>query len=144
MQRLEEYEDRRSWIFLNLNSPLISKLDLMWIFSSDLQLVGVLIAEYHLSNDRIRNSDQHKSCIPISLLFGSSWIIRFEFGSESYDSNSKMYPVRIWVKLASSHPLIFSLSIYLSVFDIMLDWFLANQHGFIESWILLVSIWLCF
>ena len=34
-----------------------SKLDLMWIFSSDLQLVGVLIVEYNLSNDRIRNSD---------------------------------------------------------------------------------------
>ena len=47
MQRLEEYEDRGSWIFLNLNPPLISKPDLMWIFSSDLQLVGVLIAEYN-------------------------------------------------------------------------------------------------
>ena len=48
MQRLEEYEDRESWLFLNLNPPLISKLDLMWIFSSGLQFVGVLIAEYHL------------------------------------------------------------------------------------------------
>ena len=60
MQRLEEYEDKKSWLFLNLNPPLISKLDLMWIFSSDLQFDGVLIAEYHLSNDRIRNSDQYK------------------------------------------------------------------------------------
>ena len=51
MQRLEEYEDMESWLFLNLNPPLISKLDLMWIFSSDLQFVGVLIAEHHLSND---------------------------------------------------------------------------------------------
>jgi len=68
MQRLEEYEDRGSWIFLNLNPPLISKLDLMWIFSSDLQLVGVLIAEYNLSNDRIKNSDQLKSCNPLSFL----------------------------------------------------------------------------
>jgi len=34
------------------------------------------------------------------------------FGSKSYDSNTKMYSVRIPVKIASSHPLIFSLSIY--------------------------------
>ena len=34
------------------------------------------------------------------------------FGSERYDSNTKMYPVRIWVKIISSHPLIFTLSIY--------------------------------
>ena len=56
---------------LNLNPPLISKLDLMWIFNSNIQLVGVLIAEYNLLNDRIRISDQHKSCSPLSLLFGS-------------------------------------------------------------------------
>ena len=43
MQRLEEYEDRERWLFLNLNPPLISKLDLMWIFSSDLQFSGVLL-----------------------------------------------------------------------------------------------------
>ena len=72
IQRLEEYEDRESWIFLNLNPPFISKLDLMWIFSSDLQFVGVLIAEYSLSNDRIRNSDQLKSYSPLNLLSGSS------------------------------------------------------------------------
>ena len=72
MQRVEEYEDRENWLFLNLNPPLISKLDWMWIFSSDLQLVGVLIAEYNLSNDRIRDSDQLKSCIPLRLLSGSS------------------------------------------------------------------------
>ena len=81
---------------MNLNPPLISKLDLMWIFSSDLQFVGVLIAEYHLSNDRIRNSNQHKSCSSISPLFldhlESSDL---RFGSESYDSNTEMYPVRI-------------------------------------------------
>ena len=71
-------EDRKNWLFLNLNPPLIPKLDFMWIFSSDLQFVGVLIAEYHLSNDRIKNSDQHKSCSPVSLLSGSSSIIRFE------------------------------------------------------------------
>ena len=41
----------------NFWTPLIPKLDLMWIFNSDLQFVGVLIAEYHLSNDRIRNSN---------------------------------------------------------------------------------------
>ena len=68
MQRLEEYEDRESWIFLNLNSPLISKHNLMWILSSDLQLIGVLIAEYNLTNDRIRNSNQLKS--PLSILSG--------------------------------------------------------------------------
>ena len=72
LQRVEEYEDKGSWIFLNLNPPLISKLDLMWIFSSDLQLVGVLIAEYNLSNDRIRNSDQLKRYSSLSLLSGSS------------------------------------------------------------------------
>ena len=38
IQRVEEYEDRESWLFLNLNPPLISKLDLMRIFSYDLQL----------------------------------------------------------------------------------------------------------
>ena len=27
MQRVEEYEDRGNWLFLNLNPPLISKLD---------------------------------------------------------------------------------------------------------------------
>jgi len=54
---VEEYEDRKSWLFLNLNPPLISKLDLMWIFSSDQQLVGVLVVEYNLSNDRIRDSN---------------------------------------------------------------------------------------
>ena len=36
MHRVEEYEDRGSWIFLNLNPPLISKFDLMWIFIYDL------------------------------------------------------------------------------------------------------------
>jgi len=72
MQRLEEYEDRKSWLFLNLNPPLIFKLDLMWIFCSDLQFVGVLITEYHLSDDRVRNSDQHKSCSPVSFLSRSS------------------------------------------------------------------------
>ena len=54
MKRVEEYDDKESWLFLNFNPPLISKLDLMWIFSSDLQFVNVLITEYHLSNDRIR------------------------------------------------------------------------------------------
>ena len=72
IQRVEEYEDKRSWLFLNLNPPLISKLDLMWIFSSDLQLIGVLIAKYNLPNDRIRNNDQLKSCSPLSSLSGSS------------------------------------------------------------------------
>ena len=72
MQRLEEYEDKGNWLFLNLNPPLISKLHLMWIFSSDLQFVSVLITEYHLSNDRIRNSNQHTSCSPLSLISGSS------------------------------------------------------------------------
>ena len=53
-------------------SSLISKLDLMWIFSSDLQLIGVLIAKYNLSNDRIRNNDQLKHYSPLSPLSGSS------------------------------------------------------------------------
>ena len=44
----------------------------MWILSSDLQLVGIFIAEYNLSNDIIKNSDQLKSCNPLSLLSGSS------------------------------------------------------------------------
>ena len=52
IQRVEEYEDRENWLFLNLNPLLISKLDLMWIFNSNLQLVGMLIAEYDLSNDK--------------------------------------------------------------------------------------------
>ena len=65
-------KDNGNWLFLNLNSSLISKLDLMWIFSSDLQLIGVLIAKYKLSNDRIRNNDQLKKCSPISPLSGSS------------------------------------------------------------------------
>jgi len=72
MQKVEEYEDRESWIFLNFNPPLIFKLDLMWIFSFDLQLFGVLIAEYNLSNDRTRNSDQLKSYSSLRLLSGSS------------------------------------------------------------------------
>ena len=67
----------------------------MWIFSFDLQFVGVLIAEYRLSNDRIRNSDQHKSCSPISRLFGSFESSDLRFDSESYDSNTEIYPVRI-------------------------------------------------
>ena len=37
---------------------------------SDMQLVGVLITEYDLSNDRIRNSDQHKNYNPLSPLSG--------------------------------------------------------------------------
>jgi len=72
MQRVEEYEDKESWIFLNLNPSIISKLDLMWIFNSDLQPIGVLIAKYNLSNDRIKNNDQLKSCNPLSPLSGSS------------------------------------------------------------------------
>ena len=44
----------------------------MWIFNSDMQLVGMLIAGYNLLNDRIGNSDQRKSCSPLSLLSGSS------------------------------------------------------------------------
>ena len=94
LQRVEEYEDKGSWLFLNLNPPLISKLYFMWIFGSDLQLVGMLIAEYNLSNDRIRNSDQLKSCSPLSLLSDHLESLDFNFGSESYDSNTKMYPVR--------------------------------------------------
>ena len=54
MQRVEEYEDKESWQFLNLNSPLIFKLDLMWIFSSDLQLIGVLITKYNLSMTKLK------------------------------------------------------------------------------------------
>ena len=48
MQRVEEYEDKGSWLFLNLNTPLIFKLDLMRIFSSDLQIIGILFAKYRL------------------------------------------------------------------------------------------------
>ena len=55
-----------------MNPPLISKLDLMWIFNSDMQLIGVLIAEYNLSNNRIRNIDQHKRYSPLSRLSGLS------------------------------------------------------------------------
>ena len=72
MDRGDEWRHWESWLILNLNPPLISKLNLMWIFSSDLQLIDVLIAEYNLSNDRIRNSDQLKSCSPLRLLSGSS------------------------------------------------------------------------
>ena len=109
MQRLEEYEDRESWLFLNLDPSIIFKLDLIWIFSFDLQLVGVLIVEYTY---QMTEFEIVISCSHLSLLSGSSWIIRFEFGRKSYDSNTKMYLVRIRVKIASSHPLIFSLSIY--------------------------------
>jgi len=72
IDRVEEYEDRKSWLFLNLNPPFISKLDLMWIFSSDLQFIGLMIAEYNLLNDRIKNSDQLKSCKPLNRLSESS------------------------------------------------------------------------
>jgi len=65
----------------------------MWIFNSDLQLIGVLIAEYNLSNDRIRNSDQRESCIPFSLPLNHLESLDLSFHSESYDSNSKMYLV---------------------------------------------------
>jgi len=84
----------------------------MWIFSSDLQLVSVLIAEYNLLNDRIRNSDQLKSCNPLSFFLDHLESSDLCFSRESYDSNTKIYPVRIRVKIASSHLLIFSLSIY--------------------------------
>jgi len=57
---------------MNLNSLLISKLDLIWIFNFDMQLVVLMIVEYNLSNDRIKNSDQCKSCSPLSLLSGLS------------------------------------------------------------------------
>ena len=63
----------------------------MWIINSDLHLIGVLIAEYNLSNDRIRNSDQLKGCTPLSYLDSSD----LSFYSKSYDSNTKIYPVRI-------------------------------------------------
>ena len=67
----------------------------MWIFSSDLQHIGVLIAKYILSNDRIRNNDQLKSCIPLSSLSDHLESSDLSSGSESYDSNTKMYPARI-------------------------------------------------
>ena len=44
----------------------------MWIFISDLQLIGALFAKYSLLNDRIRNNDQLKSFSPLSALSGSS------------------------------------------------------------------------
>ena len=95
MQRLEEYEDRKSWLFLNLNPPLISKLDLMWIFSSDLQFIGMLIAEYNLSNDRIRISVNLRVVALYIFFLDHLKSSDLSFGSESYDSNTKMYPVRI-------------------------------------------------
>jgi len=55
----------------------------------------MLIAEYHLSNDRIGNSDQNKSCCPISLFLDHLESLDLRFGSEIYDSNTKIYPVRI-------------------------------------------------
>ena len=67
----------------------------MWIFSSDLQLIGVLIAKYNLSNDRIRNSIQFKSYSPVRPLSGSDESSDLSFDSENYDSNTKMYPTRI-------------------------------------------------
>ena len=70
MHRVEECEDKGSWLFLNLNPPLISKPDLMWIFNSDMQLIDVLFAKYSLLNDRIKNNDQLKSCSPLSPISG--------------------------------------------------------------------------
>ena len=66
------YEDRESWLFLNLNPPLLSKFDLfIQKFNSNLQAVGVLIAKYHLPNDRIGMSDQQKNYSPLSLPSGA-------------------------------------------------------------------------
>ena len=62
------------------------------------------------------------------------------FGSESYDSNTKMYPTESESNLL--HLIRWSLSIHLSsVFDIILGWSLANQNGFIEIRILPIFIW---
>ena len=51
----------------------------------------MLIAEYNLSYDRIRNNDQRKSCSLLSLLSGSFESSDLRFDSESYDSNTKIY-----------------------------------------------------
>ena len=67
----------------------------MWILSSDLQLIGVLIAKYNLSNDRIRNNNQLMNCSPLGWLSGHLESSDMSPGSESYDSNTKMYPARI-------------------------------------------------
>jgi len=58
------------------------------------------------------------------------------FDSESYDSNTKIYPVRIWVKIASSHPLIFSLSIYPFGFELCIwnyPWLIFNFNYLIHQ-----------
>ena len=121
------------WIWI---LPLSLNL-MMWIFSSDLQLVGVLIDKYNLSNDRIRNSNQLKSCIPLSLLSRSSWIIRFEFRYRKLWLKYWNVTGQIWVKITSSLPLIFSLSIYLfgldSVFNVILSWSLTLTTWFTKN-----------
>ena len=77
MDKGDEWRDRESWLFLKLNSSLIVKLDLIYLefyveTQSDLQLIGVLIAENYLPNDRIEMSDQYKNFNPLRFLSGSS------------------------------------------------------------------------
>ena len=69
MQRVEEYEDKGIWLFLNLNPPIYLQT---W-FDVDIQFWSGaywrIDCQINLSNDRIRNNDQLKSCNLLSLCF---------------------------------------------------------------------------
>jgi len=141
MQRLEEYEDRKSWLFLNLNPPLSPNL--IWCEYS--VLICSLLACWLLNITYQMTELEIVTNIRVVALLVSFRII---LNHQIWDSVAKvMIQILKCIqsesesKFASSHPLIFSLSIYLSVFDIILDWSLPNQNGFIEIWILLVPIW---
>ena len=112
MQRLEEYKNREVyyfWIWILLLSPnliwcgysvLICSFLTYWLLNITNQMIELEIA----INWRV---------VALYVLFldhlESSYL---RSDSESYDLNTKIYPVRIWVKFASSHLLTFSLSIY--------------------------------
>ena len=95
MQRAEEYEDRESSLFLNLNPSLISKLDLIWIFSSDLQFVGVLIAECNLPMTELEIVINIRVVALYVCFLDHLESLDLSFDTKSYDSNTKIYLVRI-------------------------------------------------
>ena len=81
-------------------SVLICSLLAYWLLNITYQMIELEI----MINLRV---------VALEVLFldhleSSDWSSR----SENYDSNTKIYLAKIWVKIASSHPLIFSLSIY--------------------------------
>ena len=53
----------------------------------------MLIAEYDLSNDRIKNSGQHTNYSPLIPCSEHLELSDLSFCNESYDQNTKRYPV---------------------------------------------------